>query len=157
MSKSYQLIDAGCEFWFNDNDRMRTPFPKRIQEELKERTTKEFMRWVRDFSRADRETVQDEELVSMFEMFLFSEALKIVEAEEDSGDLMITINYPLLPRVGDTMSDDTHKSSTIVRRELAERSDKDENGDDKKSLWLTLHLTEEGSGEEWTTSSELPT
>ena len=152
MTKRYELIDAGCNFWFNGNDQLRSPFPKEIQPELKKNTTETFMRWVRDFSVEDRESIEDEELVSMFEMFLFSEALRMVENQEDSGDLMITINYPMLPRVGDTMTGDGHGESTIVRREISE-TEKDE----EKHLWITMHLEENSSRAAWSSRSELPT
>ncbi len=152
MTKKYDLIDAGCDFWFNGNAQLRSPFPEEIQSELKKGTTKTFMAWVRDFSAEDRESIEDDELVSMFEMFLFSEALRLVENREDSGELMITINYPMLPRVGDTMTADGHGESTIVRRELSETGKGEE-----RHLWVTMHLEEHVTQSAWTTKSELPT
>ena len=154
MTKKYELVDAGCNFWFNDNDRMRSPFPRSIQPELKERATQELVRWVRDFSKEDRETIEDEEMISMFEMFLFSEALKLVENEPDNLDLMMTINYPMLPRLGDTMSDEAHAESTIVRRTLREEQVENEK---KKKVFVVLHLKNEASDKEWMTEAELPT
>ncbi len=148
--ETYGLIEAGCEFWFNDNDQVRSPFPRNIQTELKKKATAEYMLWVRGFTKEDREEVDEDELVGVFEMFLFGEALKLIG---DDDQLVITINYPFLPRLDDTVNDGKHAPSVVVDRQLEERTVEN----DEKKLFMIIHMSETDSGKRWTSEIQLPT
>lgn len=150
MKKTYQLIEQGCKFWFHDNDHVRSPFPKEIHAELKKKTQELFLDYVKNISEKDRETVSDDELVSVFEMFLFSEAVRMVNAEDK--DTLLTIHYPFLPRTGDTVNDKTKGESTIISREVAEKKVNDQK---EKKLFMRIQL-ETTKGEKWETEFEVP-
>jgi hypothetical protein len=124
MSESnerYQLVEAACNFWFNDNDKVRSPFPASIQDELKKNAQAEYMLWVKNLTERDRKEVDDDELASVFEMFLFSEALKLVD-EEDT-DLLLTIHHPFMPRIGDVVNDESRGPSKVVGRQVKPKED----------------------------------
>lgn len=140
------LVESGCSFWFNDNDRVRSPFPKRIQKELKQAASEAFMDWLRNLTRQDRKEVKDDELVGVFEMLLFGEALKLV-GDEDT-DLVLTIHYPFLPRIGDEVSDEENGASKVVDRKL-------EASEDKK-LCLKVFLENCETGKKWSTEIPIP-
>ena len=144
--ETFGLIEAACEFWFNDNDQVRSPFPRQVHAQLKEKATAEYLLWLRGFTRKDREEVDEDELVGVFEMFLFGEALKLAG---DDDQLVITINYPFLPRLEDTVDDGRHATSVVVDRQLEERED--------KKLFMIIHMVEAGSGRRWTSDIQLPT
>ncbi len=145
-AKKYQLIEAACQFWFNDNDRVRSPFPESIHQQLKRKTQTRYLEWVKSFDDVDKEEVDDEELAGVFESFLFAEALELV-GEED-GDQVLTIHYPFLPRIGDRVNNDVNGPSRIVSRELEQKDD------DK--LYMVLSLEAE-SGTSWQTEILIPT
>lgn len=141
-----QLVEAACGFWFSDNERIRTPFPKEMQDELKKKAGTEFELWIDSFTEKDAAEVDDQELASVFEMLLFGEALKLVE--EGNDDQVITINYPFLPRIGDTVNDEKHAESKVVDRRLEVR--------EEQHPFMIIHMEETGSGEAWTSEIELP-
>ncbi len=145
--KKYKLVEAACAFWFNDNDRVRSPFPKSIQRQLKDKTQARYLDWVRNFDGTDREEVDDEELAGVFESFLFAEALELV-GEEDT-DLLLTIHYPFLPRIGDAVEDDDQGASRIVDRKLEQKDD------DK--LYMIISLSTVESGAAWQSEILIPT
>jgi hypothetical protein len=152
------LVDAGCNFWFSDNDRVRTPFPKKIQPELRKNAEAAFMDWVENLTDQDREEVDDDEMVSVFEMLLFSEGLKLVGDKEP--DQLITIHYPFLPRVGDAVEDETHGSSVIINREV-EQDEEEGNGEAKaqpkeKPLFMKVFLESKATQEKWETRIPIP-
>ncbi len=144
---TYKLIEAACGFWFNDNDRVRSPFPKSIQRELKDKTQARYLEWIRAFDATDREEVDDEELAGVFESFLFAIALELV-GEEDT-DLVLTIHYPFLPRIGDKVNDETNGASRVVDRKLEQKDD------DK--LYMIISLEPSGDGETWQSEILIPT
>ncbi len=143
----YDLIEAACDFWFHDNDRVRTPFPVRIQAELKRNAQRTYLEWLKNLDGTDRSEVGDEELVSFFEMFLFREALALVG--EDDTDLVLTLHHPFMPRVGDLVNDETHGPSRVVGRELEQKDD------DK--LYMIVAMVAEASDEAWKAEFLIPT
>ncbi len=143
----YDLIEAACQFWFHDNDRVRTPFPHHIQDELKRNAQRSYLEWLRNLDGTDRGEVDDEELVSFFEMFLFREALALV-GEEDT-DLVLTLHHPFMPRVGDMVNDDVRGPCKVTERKLEQKDD------DK--LYMIVSLESDGSGESWQTEFLIPT
>ncbi len=142
--KTYELVDAACAFWFHDHDHVRSPFPEAIKPELKDNAQREYVKWLRNLSKGDQQEVTDDELVTVFEQLLFAEALKLVG--EDDDELVMTIHYPFLPRVGDRVKDVKNGPSVVVKRELKEN--------DEEQLCMVLFLDSEATGQTW--QSELP-
>ena len=40
------LIEAGIEFWFNDNEKVRSPIPKEIQPQVRAAAVAEYDLWL---------------------------------------------------------------------------------------------------------------
>ena len=141
VEKNYELIDTACGFWFNDHDHVRSPFPKAIQAQLKENAQREYLCWLRNLTATDRDEVTDDELVTVFEQLLFAEALKLV-GEKDK-DLLMTIHYPFMPRLGDKVNDAQRGPSTVVKRELKKNED--------NLLCMVVFLDSATTGDTWQT------
>jgi len=150
MEEKYQLIEEGCKFWFNDNEHLRSPFPKEIQTELKAKASALYMDYIKNLTNEDRKEITDEELVSVFEMFLFSSSLEILDSEDK--DQILTIHYPFLPRTGDKVNDKEKGESTIVNREVYEKEINDQK---EKKLFMKVELKTEENGK-WETEFEIP-
>ncbi len=139
--KKYELIDAACAFWFGEDERVRSPFPEAIRPELKQNAQREYVLWLRNLTEEDRGEVEDDELASVFEQLLFREGLKLVG--EDDTDLLLTIHYPFMPRVGDPVQNEEHGPSHVVKRELKQ-------GEDAK-LEMLLFLETDATKDAWQT------
>ena len=150
MEEKYQLIEEGCKFWFNDNEHLRSPFPKEIQTELKAKASTLYMDYIKDLTKEDRKEITDEELVSVFEMFLFSSSLELIDTEDK--DQLLTIHYPFLPRTGDKVNDTNKGESAIVNRDVYEKEINDQK---EKKLFMKVELESE-DGENWETEFEIP-
>ena len=150
MKEKYQLIEEGCKFWFYDNKHVRSPFPKNIQENLKKKAQKLYMDYIKSLTEKDQEEITDDELVSVFEMFLFSEAINLIE--EDDKDTLLTIHYPFLPRTGDVVNDTKQGESTIITRKVDE---KEINEQKEKKLFMRVELKTK-AGKKWETEFEVP-
>ncbi len=146
MPRTLKLVDAACNFWFNDNDRVASPFPKEIQPELKRNAQAEYLKWLGNLTSSDHGDVEDEELAGVFEQLLFTEALKLV-GEADS-EVLLTIHYPFMPRVGDKVKDAAHGESTVVKRELEEKED--------GKLYMKVEFATDDRGEPWQTEFAIP-
>ena len=138
------FFEMSFKFWFKDNEQIRTPFPEKIQPELRELTSRIFVEWIIELSDDEKSKLDKEEIVEVFEMFLFNHAIGLVEDEEQK----ITICYPFLPRAGDVVDDKSRGSSTVIKRQM------DVKEDNKK--YLKLNLKSESASEEWETEFELP-
>ena len=138
------FFEMSFKFWFKDNEQIRTPFPEKIQPELRKLTSRIFVEWVLELSDDEKSKLDKEEIVEVFEMFLFNQATGLVEDEEQK----ITICYPFLPRVGDVVDDKSRGSSTVMARQMNVKED------NKK--YLKLNLKSESASEEWETEFELP-
>jgi hypothetical protein len=138
------FFEETFKFWFNDNERIRTPFPEKIQSGLRENTIRIFMEWVTELSEEEKSKLGHEEIAEVFEMILFNQAIGLVEDE----DQKITICYPFLPRSGDVVEDKERGSSKVIKREI------DVKEDSKK--YLKLNLKAEAGSVEWETEFELP-
>lgn len=138
------FFEASFNFWFRDNEQIRTPFPEKIQPELKELTSRTFVEWVLELSDEEKSKLAKEEIAEIFEMFLFNQALCLVGEEEQK----ITICYPFLPRAGDVVDDKSRGSSTVIKRHI------DVKEDNKK--YLKLKLKSESASVDWETEFELP-
>ena len=118
----HSLIEAGCAFWFNDSEQVRSPFPKEIHDELRQRSTDEYEKWLENLTEKDRGEVDNDELVSVFEMFLFREAIQMVDQENE--DLLLTIHHPFMPRIGDMVDDEENGPSRVLERRIGDGGDK---------------------------------
>jgi hypothetical protein len=140
----YDFFDASFKFWFRNSEQIRTPFPEKIQPELRELTSRIFVEWILELSDEEKSKLVNEEIAEVFEMFLFNQALGLVAEEEQK----ITICYPFLPRVGDVVEDKSRGSSIVNKRHI------DVKEDNKK--YLKLNLKSELASVEWETEFELP-
>ncbi len=138
------FFEASFNFWFKDNEQIRTPFPAKIRPELKEHTSRLFVDWILELSDEEKLKLEKEEIAEVFEMFLFNQALGLVENEEQR----ITISYPFLPRVGDVVDDKLRGSSIVIERQMKVKED------NKK--YLKLNLKSKSASVEWETEFELP-
>lgn len=143
--EKYELIEAACAFWFNDKDRIRTPFPKEIHEQLKQNAQKEYLMWMQNLTEKDREEVANDELVGVFEMLLFGEALKLVDKEDT--DLLLTIHHPFMPRIGDIVNDEKQGPSRVITRTVEQKDE---------GLFMVVSLEIIESRESWQTEFMLP-
>lgn len=143
--KKYELVEAACTFWFGEDQQIRSPFPEAIKHQLKEQAQREYVLWLRNLTDTDREEVEDDELAGMFEQLLFREALKIV-GEEDT-DLVMTIHYPFMPRIGDVVEHEEHGPSHVVKRELKQG--------EEAQLQMLVFLETDATSEAWQTEFEI--
>ena len=150
MKTEAKLITEGCKFWFNDHEHIRSPFPKNIQKELKEKASDLFMGYANDLTEKDKEEVTEEELLSIFEMFLFSSSVELIGIE--NKDKILSVHYPFLPRTGDKVNDKDNGESTITSREVYE---KEINEQKEKKLYMKVSL-ESLKGRKWETEFEVP-
>ncbi len=138
------FFEESFRFWFEDNEHIRTPFPEKIQEGLKEKTFRVFMEWVYELTDEEKSRLENEEIVETFEMILFNQAMELVNNE----DQKITVCYPFLPRLGDVVEDKEKGASKVIYRKL------DVNKDEKK--YLKVKLKSEAERQVWETEFELP-
>ncbi|MBC8265659.1 MAG: hypothetical protein H8E84_01705 [Flavobacteriales bacterium] len=150
MKEEYQLVEEGCKFWFNDNEHVRTPFPKEIQKDLKKKAQQLYLDYIKNLTPEDRQEITDDELVSVFEMFLFSESITLID--EEDKDLLLSIHYPFLPRTGDVVNDKEKGECTIIARNVTE---KEVNDQKEKKLYMRVELKTK-KGEKWETEFEVP-
>jgi hypothetical protein len=141
------LVEVGCAFWFNDNEQIRSPFPKEIQAEVKRRAEKEYLMWLDNLTGKDQEEVNDDEMANVFEGFLFGEGLKMVG--ENNSDLALTLHFPFMPRVGDLVRNETRGESRVLERRVESKED--------NQPFMVVVLQAVKSKETWQTEFMLPT
>ena len=138
------FFEASFEFWFNDNQHIRTPFPEKIQSELREKTFRVFMEWVFELSDEEKSKLGNEEIAEVFEMILFNQAMGMVDDE----DQKITICYPFLPRLDDIVDDQERGSSKVIERKVEAK--------ENEKKYMKVKLKSEALLQEWETEFELP-
>ena len=138
------FFETSFNFWFNDNEHIRTPFPEAIQAEVKKKSFRVFMEWVFELSEDEKSKLDNEEIAETFEMILFNQAMELVESEDEK----LTICYPFMPRLDDVVEDKEKGASVIIERTL------DIKENEKK--FLKLKLKSQKSAHEWETEFELP-
>ncbi|WP_298864420.1 hypothetical protein [uncultured Gimesia sp.] len=143
---NHALVEVGCAYWFNDNDEVRSPFPVEIQSEVKRRAQKEILDFLASLTEQDAKAMSDDEMVSIFEGFLFAEGLKLID--QDDQDLALTLNFPFLPRVGDLVNNETKGESCVIERRIEAKED------NKPFMVVVLQAIE--SKEIWQTEFMLP-
>jgi hypothetical protein len=147
LETKHALVEVGCAYWFNDKEEVRSPFPAEIQSEVKRRAQKEFLDFLASLTEQDAQAMNDDEMVSIFEGFLFAEGLKLID--KDDLDLALTLNFPFLPRVGDLVNNETKGESCVIERRVEAKED------NKPFMVIVLQAIE--SKETWQTEFMLPT
>ncbi len=145
-NRKNSLVEVACAFWFVDNDQVRSPFPTEIQAQARRGASAEYDLWLKNLTTEDRAEVDEDELVRVFEMLLFSEGVKLVGT--DDPDQVLTLHHPLMPRIGDIVNDAGHGPSRVVERRV------EKNDDDKPQLIIALETEESGTA--WESAFELP-
>ncbi len=141
--ESSTFIEATFNFWYQDNEHIRSPFPNYIQSNLKKKATDAFFNWLNNIKPEAKDELNDEAIAEKFEELIFETALPMIVTEEER----ITILYPFLPRSGDQLTDDVGLESTVLDRRLEKTGD---------HHYLHLSCRTNETDEKWETSFELP-
>lgn len=144
--ESSELVEQTFQFWFNDQEHIRSPFPKYIQNELRRKATENFFRWASGLNNKAKDEINDEIIGERFEEIIFEAAMALVITEDEK----ITIKYPFLPRVGDMIFENAENQtgkSVVLSRAIKKEGDQS---------FMSVKLEKNDSGENWTTTFELP-
>jgi len=144
--ESSELVEETLNFWFSNNEHIRSPFPEYIRPQLKEKSTENFYRWVSSLNSKAKDEVNDEIIAEKFEEIIFETALPLVLTEDEK----ITIQYPFLPRLNDEISTSENpeqEKSKVIDRILTKEGD---------HSFLKVKLEKVTSKEVWETKFELP-
>jgi hypothetical protein len=144
--ESSELVEQTFNFWFSDNEHIRSPFPEYIRPILKEKSVDSFFKWVSSLNPKAKEEVNDEMIAEKFEELIFETALNMVLTEDEK----ITIQYPFLPRLNDEISNNEEENQTVSRiidRTLLKDGD---------TPYLKIKLERNTTKEIWETRFELP-
>lgn len=141
--ESSELVDQTFKFWFNDNEHIRSPFPKYIHSQLRFEATDLFFNWAKNIDPKAKEELNDEIIGEKFEEFIFETATKLIKTEDER----ITILYPFLPILGDKLQKEEKMDSEIVDRSITKEGD---------TSYLKLKLENIETKDEWETQVELP-
>ncbi|CAN5247474.1 hypothetical protein BH09BAC5_BH09BAC5_05770 [soil metagenome] len=142
------MISSALDYWFSDNEHIRSPFPESIRKKLAEDATLAMIKWAAPITDAAKKEFNEEMIAERFEEILFEIAYNMVTDE----DQKITIKYPFMPRVGDviTKKDSVESSSAdgiILKRKTEKRGD---------HVFLIVEHAEEGNGTIMLDEFELP-
>lgn len=141
--ESSELVEQTFKFWFNDNEHIRSPFPKYIHSELKQKSTARFFDWANGIDPEAKDELNDEMVGEKFEEIIFEIATSLVKTEDER----ITILYPFLPRLNDELKDDQDRDSIVMDRALVKDGDHN---------FLAITMESIASKEIWKTKFELP-
>jgi hypothetical protein len=141
------MLEASYNYWFKDNEHVRTPFPEYIREELKIISKQKYIDWLEKLKDEALDEINDEILVERFEECLFDSAVSMVKTEDEK----LTIYYPFLPRLNDVIDvkgpGESIIPSKVIKREKINRND---------HKYLKVSLLNEIENKEWETEFELP-
>jgi len=144
--ESSELVEQTFNFWFTDNEHIRSPFPPYIRPILKEKAVSSFFNWVAGLNPKAKDEVNDELIAEKFEEVIFETATKLVLTEDEK----LTIEYPFLPRLNDIIFEDVVNKtgkSTIVERSKMQDGD---------FTYMKVILEKIDTKEIWETKFELP-
>lgn len=143
--ESSELVEQTFNFWFTDNEHIRSPFPEYIRPILKEKAVDLFFKWVSGLNPKAKDEMNDEMVAEKFEEIIFETASHLVKTDDEK----ITIQYPFLPRLDDEISanENPDLKSKIIDRALLKE------GDDS---FLKVKAEELASKKVWETKFELP-
>ena len=149
-SKNYiepGMIKAAVDFWFSDNEHIRSPFPDYIRGKLQADATDKFLDWCSKISDKAKKDINDEILAEKFEEILFELALDMVLTEDEK----LTIRYPFMIRIGDTIKEknisENESASVVLERWYEKRGD---------AAFMKVKLKNTAGGKKWETEFELP-
>ena len=141
------MVKAAFDFWFNNTEHIRSPFPEYIREKLQVDATDKFLDWSSKISDKAKKDINDEILVEKFEEIVFECALNMVLTEDEK----LTIRYPFLLRIGDTIKvkniAEDKAASMVIDRWYEKKGD---------NAFMKVKLKNIASGEKWETEFELP-
>jgi len=144
--ESSELVEQTFNFWFSDNEHIRSPFPDYIRPVLKDNSIKGFYNWVSKLNPKAKEEVNDEIISEKFEEIIFENALKLVLTDDEK----ITIQYPFLPRLNDEISNSENMGegkSIVIDRTLYKDGD---------HSFLKVVMEKISTKKLWETKFELP-
>ena len=138
------------DFWFNDREHIRSPFPDYIQSTVKTKTIERAAKWLGNLNDSDKDKVTESDIVDKLESILFEEGLKAVRTEDEK----ITLLYPFLPRIddlvmGNSFSDENLPTGeyTVIDRTLLKEGKQD---------FMKIIIKHNETGKRWETKVELP-
>jgi hypothetical protein len=141
-----ELVEQTFNFWFNDQEHIRSPFPKHIHGLLQQEATDKFKNWANNLHEDAKDEVNEEVVAEKFEEYIFDTAMGLVKTEDEK----LTITYPFLPRLGDTLYENAEQmtgQSKVIDRYKRE---------DKDTKFLKIILEKSDNKERWETDIELP-
>ena len=115
ITKNY--VDKAFNYWLEDRDDYRVPFPQYMLDELQECTLRLFLEWT--FQIDDQDSITAELLSEKFNEIIQMVGLSLARTDEDR----LTIQYPGLPRLGDPVhfhSSESECRGTVIQRELVD-------------------------------------
>lgn len=141
-----ELVQQTFDFWFKDQEHIRSPFPAYIHGELRYLATKKFHQWAVGLHPKAKDDVNEEIIAEKFEEIIFETALTLVKIEDEKN----SITYPFLPRIGDTLYENVELKtgeSVVIDRYVTKEND---------LTTLKIKLQRKDNQEEWETEIELP-
>ncbi len=141
--ESSELVNQTFQFWFSDNQHIRSPFPSYIHSDLRVKATEKFYKWAKNLDPKAKDELNDEAIGEKFEECIFETALGLIKTEDEK----ITILYPFLPRLNDQIKDASNREGVIVDRYIYKEKD---------TSFLKVKCKTMDEEEFWETSFELP-
>jgi hypothetical protein len=141
-----EMVRQALRFWFEDQEHIRSPFPRHLQPMVAEKGSVRFAEWLNRLHEKAKDEVNDEVLAEKFEEILFQVGLELAQTEDER----ISLLFPFLPRIGDQVvptEGQGYQPSNVTARKLVGESD---------TKYLHLSLREATDGQEWETQMELP-
>ncbi len=142
--ESSELVSQTFEYWFNDHNHIRSPFPEYIRERLKRQATDRFFQWASKLNTDAAKEINEVVISEKFEGIIFETAIDLVNTEDER----ITILYPFLLRKGDRVQSNQNDEKSIVIDRSFEK--------DGDLSFLRVKLKKTHSLETWETRFELP-
>lgn len=141
------MIASALEYWFSDQEHIRSPFPEYMRRELATGSASAMLAWSSQLNEKARKEINSEMMAEKFEEILFDMGLKMALNEDEK----ISIRYPFMPRTGDilqTMEGEIMKGASIVTgRRILKKGDR---------AFLVVALREEDTGKAFENEFELP-
>ena len=138
------------DFWFNNREHIRSPFPDYIQSTVKSKTIERAAKWLSNLKESDKEKVTEGDISDKLESILFQEGLKSVKTEDEK----ITLLYPFLPRINDLVMGNSFSDKnlptgeyTVIARSLLKEGKQD---------FMKIIIKHNETGKRWETKVELP-
>lgn len=138
------FVQSTIKSWYDREDHVRCPFPLYIRKELEKKALLSFQQWTQALDPSKKNEMPLQEFVEIFESILFHDATQLVSSEDEQ----LTILFPFMPRLGDSVKDSTHGFGTIITRKLEQKE-----GQKNK---LTVSIASYKDQQTWQTSFELP-